>query len=248
MRAFLQNKFVRWVVLPIAILSAIGWNYYRNAFPTCTIRYKLTAEVMTPDGLKTGTSVTQVTYWTQPDYGGGRRPISDVIGEALYVDLGNSKNLFITLTGSESVRTPRDVYAVSGASDAAWLLVKTLGLKWEEFGERKLCESISKYNDAPPISVPPNILPTLVSFKNIDEPDSLVEVNPMDLESSLTGGYRLSKVTIAITNEQVTSGIEKFLSWYPTKKIQSNKLSITSRTDPLQHRLEHYGAYKQPIF
>ena len=104
MRAFFQNRLVRWVLAPALVLSALGWGYFQINYPTCTFRYKLTAEVMTPDGLKTGSSVVEVSYTTQsaPLSQGGR--FDSVLGEATYVDLGDSKNLFVTLGTLDSAQ------------------------------------------------------------------------------------------------------------------------------------------------
>ena len=98
MRAFFQNRLVRWVLAPALVLSALGWGYFQINYPTCTFRYKLTAEVMTPDGLKTGSSVLEVSYHTGPHVLPDPNPRFDtLLGEAVYVDLGQGKNLFVTL-------------------------------------------------------------------------------------------------------------------------------------------------------
>ena len=58
------------------------------------MRYRLTAEVMTPDGPKTGSGVIQVSYASEINLnGGGRRGSNSVVGEAIPVDLGQGTAL-----------------------------------------------------------------------------------------------------------------------------------------------------------
>jgi len=87
---------------PIVVL----WAFYQYEYPTCAFRYKLTAEIQTPDGMKTGSSVMEVSY-SHNDSGGGTGQSADLhmIDEATYVDLGQGKNLFVLLTNRESGRS-----------------------------------------------------------------------------------------------------------------------------------------------
>jgi len=65
----------RLIVIPsiaAAVLGGMGYFWYQSNYPTCTFRYKLTAEVNTPDGVKTGSSVIEVSYSHNGDWGGGQ--------------------------------------------------------------------------------------------------------------------------------------------------------------------------------
>ena len=143
MRAFFQNRLVRWVLAPALVLSALGWGYVQINYPTCSFRYKLIAEVQTPDGLKTGSSVLEVTYSPQwgPLVQGGR--YDTLLGEATYVDLGHGKNLFMTLGTldaaqskeswdrphtASSLREPSDYEKMKWALDPLWLPIKIFKL------------------------------------------------------------------------------------------------------------------------
>lgn len=84
MGAIIRSKFVRWVLAPIAVIWALGWAYMQHEYPTCTFRYKLTAEVQTPVGLKTGSSVVEVSYQRGGDWGGGTHAYDTLRGEATY--------------------------------------------------------------------------------------------------------------------------------------------------------------------
>jgi hypothetical protein len=144
--AIFQNRFLKWVLAPFAVLSSLGWGYFQYEYPTCTFRYKLTAEVMTPEGLKTGSSVIEVSYSsTSPIPNPGRWRLDRLSGEAVFVNLHQGKNLFVTLGNYESGRPFRgwtlpypgshldtqsqsddmfDYSKMNGALSALWLPIK----------------------------------------------------------------------------------------------------------------------------
>lgn len=246
-RKLVPNPVLRWVVLPIAALAFVIWGWYWIDHPSCTIRYKMTAEVMTPDGVKTGSSVTQVTYWSGTGFDSGRTSRSEVIGEALYVDLGQSKNLFITLTGYESSRTdPGHSFRQDYATDAGWLLVKTLGLAWKGFDERELCKDFARFDGAIPKEAGFQNLPLIVSFKDITDFRSAVEVDPANLGATFGDGYSLSKVTLAVSNAEPTVGLDNVLTWFPVKKKEWATLGNRDWATSYVLRLNYLGAFKQP--
>ena len=89
-------------LIGLAIVVLGGFAFIKLAYPTCTFRYKLAAEVMTPEGPKTGSGVIEVSYTHFFSLSGVPNLIQSAKGEAIFVDLGNNKNLFVTLTSWES--------------------------------------------------------------------------------------------------------------------------------------------------
>ena len=249
MKRLFKSKFVRWVILPIIVIASAIWAWVVVEFPTCTVRYRLTAEIITPDGLKTGSSVVQASYHTTGSFLSGPKQISDIVGESLYVDLGQSKNLFITLTHYPSSRIGpgNEPRRPNFASDAGWLLVKALGLTWHGSDERELCRALTEFNGLPAKEVPFQILPLVVAFKDITDPLSATEVDPTNVGATYGDGYTFRKATVALTNDRPSTGIEKILPWYPAKKHDPNRLGVTSVNDPLEYQIERVGAHKQPI-
>ena len=74
----------------VIAIAALGWAWWQLEFPTCKFNYRLTIEVDTPEGLKAGSAVTQVSYSTTLGLP-GRFPHDFVTGEATYVDLGGAR-------------------------------------------------------------------------------------------------------------------------------------------------------------
>lgn len=59
----------------------------------------------------------------------------------------------------------------------------------------------------------PDELPMLVTFTNIDDPKTVMLVDPNHLDSIFGSGARIVRATVRITSEPVTKGIEKTLKW-----------------------------------
>jgi hypothetical protein len=225
-KRILNNWFVKWVLAPVAVLWALGWGYIQINHPTCTFRYKLTAEVMTPEGLKSGSSVLEVSYqmsngWL-PDSRG--KHIDSLRGEAVYVDMGNGRNIFVTLGTLDSnrpspgwfhtnpFREPGEYDLMVGSLDPIWLPVKVFRLGRAEGKELEMCKRIYKFNGSQQTPINSNNLPTLVTFSDLHQPDTALVVNPNNLVTNFGVGHSIV-AKIEISNEPVTLKIDRILPW-----------------------------------
>ena len=55
--------------------------------------------------------------------------------------------------------------------------------------------------------------PMLVTFGNIDDPASVERVDPDDLAFTFGDGVSLKRITVQVTDDPVTTGIEQRLGW-----------------------------------
>jgi hypothetical protein len=249
--AIFQNRFVKWVLAPVAVFGALGWAYFQYEYPTCTFRYKLTAEVMTPDGLKTGSSVLEVSYSHYPDAGGGESANLHMTGEATYVDLGQGKNLFVLLTNRESGRndpnpnSSRTYELAKGALDAFALPIKMFGLTWTFGQEQELCKELVAASTIKKREVPFESLPTLVTFADIGDPKSVKVVQPDRFEVDFGVGYKFLSAKIEAASELPQKSIERVLTWLPEKKPKDHSI-WWSASDPLIDQL-YYISFIQTI-
>jgi hypothetical protein len=246
----LNNWFVKWVLAPVAVLWALGWGYIQINYPTCTFRYKLTAEVMTPDELKSGSSVVEVSYSHNADWGGGPKTYDTLLGEAVFIDLGKGKNLFVTLGTLDSgrpspnwyhinpLKEPADYYKMVGALNPIWLPIKMFELGRTREKEREMCQRVSKFYGTPAKSVPLNNLPTLVTFGDLRQPDTAATVNPNDLVATFGAGYTMA-AKIEISNASVTNRIHDLLPWVPDH--------ITDKVGGGANRLGVFSLFKFPL-
>ena len=69
--------------------------------------------------------------------------------------------------------------------------------------------------------------PMLVAFGDEADPTSVARVDPDDLAASFGEGVTLKRITVALTNDPVTTGIEERLGWLPQyfdKMLDGNRL------------------------
>ncbi len=223
MQRILKNWFVKWVLAPVAVLWALGWGYFQINYPTCTFRYKLTAEVKTPEGVKSGSSVVEVSYAHTGDWGGGNSRDTHVNGDAVYVDLGSGKNLFITLrswaSGRYNEREDRNYSEIEkGSSDIAGLPIKLWDIFWRFGSELQLCKDLNAHKLGMPYEVPFKLLPTLVTFDDVQTAETMRVVQPDTLEKDIGQGYCLVSVQLLSTTEPITHNIENIFSWWIPRK------------------------------
>ena len=180
-------------------------------------RYRLTVEVDTPQGLRTGSSVIEV----ETDVAGARTIPSPgavshrVRGEAVAVDLPGGRTLFALLRSGNDIDWASRVMAMLAPdppADAEDRFQARFDNLLELEGEIAL----------PRIWPPTGHLkersayPMLVTFGDIAEPTSVAEVDPDDLAATFGEGYALRRVTVELTDAPVTTGIEERLGWLPS--------------------------------
>lgn len=186
-------------------------------------RYRLTVEVDTPEGLRTGSSVIEV------EAGKGRSamaPAGSVImynlrGEAATVDLGEGRYLFALLRSKSEVDWAKQVMFLltpSVRSNDGKDYEATFQEMLKRTGEIELP---GYFRNSGHIKNRP-ARPMLVTFGNIDDPTSVEEVDPDDLAATFGDGVSLKRITVQMTDDPVTTGIEKRLEWlseYPEPRL-----------------------------
>ncbi len=179
------------------------------------MRYKMTVEVETPDGPRTGVAVREVElkegggFW----FGEGRSQIK-VRGEAVVVDLPDGQTLFALLASG------------NGQVDYAGRDIRSL---FKQLGGNRIQLWPNPPETNRPIIRDP--LPMLVTFRDIDDPTSVEKAEPDDLAASLGNGYALKSITVTITDDSVTSGIEKRLGWlrnHSNMSFAGNRFPVSS--------------------
>lgn len=204
----------------IAILLLVGFGLWHIIYPTGTWRYKMTVEVETPEGVKTGSAVREVTVISVPQFLPEVRPTVKLKGEAVVVDLGERGVLFALLNGYkfEAARLPFYVFP-SGKGGTTR-------------------EGIEHYKRlrAGPVQLAPAQYPKLVYFKDLNDPktvglvlemkscadpktgvrDTTVCIEADHFEEVYGEGVRLRSVMMEMTDEQVTKRIKEELKWLPS--------------------------------
>jgi hypothetical protein len=172
-------------------------------------KYRMTVEVGTPEGVKSGSSVLAVT----PDRGYSRKGHTGTSGDAVFVDLGSGKNLVALLAHVEDGKVDLDAtnYVALRAYGAA-------------AGRRVNFNDMNKQTGAVPVTGA--LMPVLVTFADPADPATARAVLPDEPEAVLGKGYRLRGIIAEVVpnglwpidfggplGEPVTRGIAARLPW-----------------------------------
>jgi hypothetical protein len=189
----------RMLVAVFLVLSSLGLG----GCGTYDWHQKLTVEIETPDGVKVGSAVTEVSWWENRFFKDGAAFQSEIKGEAAVVDLGNGRYLFALLGHAD------DSGYMAGL--APRIIVDRDGLAWS-LEAIKRAEGLSGR-----LEVPSKHFPMLVTFTDINDPKSVKEVDPANLGATFGAGYALKSIALEVTDEAVTEGkIETVLGWTKT--------------------------------
>jgi hypothetical protein len=191
-------------------------------------RYRLTLEVDTPEGVKTGSSVIEVSTAMSGDNAipSPNTLSTRVRGEAVTVDLGKRGVMFALLRTEHSVDWAAGVLGSSAKRvtfeevhdeiertnrDPSFdiSMQRTLALKGKYDVQRYYDEN----NHTPGAKHPPSYYPIMVTFTDMADPKSVTKLDPDNLAARFGKGVELKRMTVERTDDEVTSGIEKRLGW-----------------------------------
>lgn len=196
--------FGSWAVLPLFGCSPQLPDY----------RYRLTVEVDTPVGIRSGSSVIQVASHVSSKY--SLRPgnvTTQVTGEAVAVDLPGGETLFALLVKPGSAEGA-NAYAFDALVAKPWV-------GWKEYVAQ--VHALTKMRDKG--ELPLEDWPMLVTFSDNNDPTSVRRISPQDLSSTFGSGIKIRQITVQVTQARVTTGIRERLSWlgtYPEPALNPN--------------------------
>lgn len=202
---------------------------------TYSYRYKMVVEVETPDGLKTGSAVHEtIVSKSNVDLGdlNAKRGMR-TRGEAVAVDLPGGQTLFALLPDSSLTQAVLDPEWKNDWVDSAKRISSG------DTPEGPIAMTGGKQTDrfAKPVGYP-----MLVRFRDIADPKTVEEVDPANLAASFGAGVRLRRITLQVTDEDVTEGIEKRLVWL--QQIPERNLNLEhGQTDFSVSATLHHGDF-----
>lgn len=204
-------RIVQAAWLALAALMLPGCAVAEDKAPD--YRYRLTVEVETPEGVKTGSSVIEVEQSLSRSTAAPAKVgvLRKVRGEAVAVDLPNGKTLFALLRSENNVDWASYVFVYLATHEKGKPFIDQLDNVLEVAGERTLPRMW------PPVGFleERSAYPMLVTFGDLADPTSVAEVDPDDLAASFGEGVRLKRITVELTDDPVTTGIEDRLGWLP---------------------------------
>lgn len=193
----------KWKLACVIAALAILVGCDQLGFHSWQWRQKLTVVVETPEGVRSGSSVSEArvyrnpTWWGVGDARGAGR--TSFRGEAVAVDLGNGQYLFVLLRR----------YGFETAWKAFVPEPKQPRNREQSHQMYDLLEKLRETR-----TLPAELFPFFGAFRDVRDPASFERVNPIDLSSTFGSGFRLRSVTLTMTNEPVTENhIELILPW-----------------------------------
>jgi hypothetical protein len=249
------------LVIGLLVLVILSYAGCKIVYPSRTVNFRMTYEVETPEGLKAGSGVLAATKTIFPEIN-GRTGWAATNGEAVVVDLGKRGTFYALLsspshpggdghvgmlilvfdiadkTDRHEAQSVHNFAALSGRRemtyDQPWIITS---------GGQKI---------APPGRTMAWDLPILVRFGDEADPRTVEAIDPGNLAASFGEGVRLKRVIIEITDQPVTTGIQKRLTWlgiYPELSLDPDnpKLVEPIATAPLKRLLRHgqFRSYTQ---
>lgn len=156
-------------------------------------RFKMTVEVETPEGVKTGWSVYEVQgIGTQDLITGGNGSYTKLRGEAVAVDLPGGKTLFALL---------RMANATSADDHVGIMSMMTMDPAMTNTKKDQSAKRIARGDGIKsPANVAPENYPMLVMFRDNSDPTSVELVDPQMIG--------VKRIMVEVTEEDVTAAIE----------------------------------------
>lgn len=183
-----------------------------------TYRYRMTVEVDTPQGLRSGSSVIEVHTVRGsgiPDTARSTR----TRGEGAAVDLPGGLTLFALLRGEGTYGA--DHYAPNAYEPVLTQKLGPLGkdASWDawlhELSRQRKPAVLPRRLLRPANNEPWLTYPLLVQFRDIRDPRSVKAVDPDDLGASFGPGTKLKRIVIEITDAPISATMKDRLPWLP---------------------------------
>ncbi|MGO8739985.1 hypothetical protein [Rhodoblastus sp.] len=202
---FRAGKWLLGAAVVLAALAAI----YRTATPSTSLNYKLSVDVDDNGIPRHGEGVIKVVFQSMGPLLIDNTPqwAIGVVGEAFPVDLGARGAFFVLLSRDRTRDTS------SGAGRDALGSYFNFYVNDLPNGSGSIAKMNALGASHAATDIKPDQLPTLVRLRDINNPKTVEIVDPDQLDLSFGPGVRIVKARAEITDEPVTKGIRKQLSW-----------------------------------
>lgn len=193
---------MKYIALAGALL--LMTNTACSAFVTTgSWRYKTTVTVETPEGVKSGSAVREVTVSTGDEFLPEMHPTVKVRGEAVAVDLGKRGVLFAIM---------RDEYSPSYAYGVVF---KAFPIPGKPTGAEGMTPEGIRYYESlkAKTRLKKKNFPMFVRFRDINDPKTVERVDPENLAASFGNGVKLTGIDIEMTEDDVTMNVAERILW-----------------------------------
>lgn len=228
--------FMKKLLIIIVLLVTGVAVWWQSQYSEASFRYKMTVTVETPEGIKTGSAVREISMVSRQPLLGESNDTHVKLekGEAVVVDLEERGVLFALLQGNgiDAIQ----IFFRAFPSPCKEGAISRCGLRYySSLGVGKKTKLASRD------------YPMFVTFENLSDPKSVKSVLEIktctDIETGIPDSSRciekdrfeelfgrnvqLQSVEIEITDESATWKVERWLKWLPEKKGVSGVIGST---------------------
>jgi hypothetical protein len=200
-----------------AIIVGGLYAAYLVILPTAYLRYRLTLDVDVDRVTHTGSGVVEIAYQPLPDWlvniGGGSHFGGEMRGCAITVDLGERGLLFVVNSRPFLEDPKTHLLALPKLASLVMLPFVAYRLPQDydpSSGLAAVRELQAKHGS---VEVPPDGLPMVVRFRNINDGDTIEELDPRDLTAAYGPGVRLARARFEFTTDPVSSMPKTWPKW-----------------------------------
>jgi hypothetical protein len=219
------------IVLALVLVGVVVWKHRTETF-----RFRMTVEVDTPAGVRSGTSVMEnrVRHFI-PIMMDGVGIIFETKGEALAVDLPDGRTLFLLVRPDCDYLDRALIAANEGAARPA------LSRRYDRMAPRKFARDMRRTGAL--VTIPPDERCTrMVWFRDLADPGSFEQADPEALAASLGPGVSLRRITFQASNDDISRDILKRLPWVAEGSVWlSTKSKESWHSDPKRHPIYRYN-------
>ena len=186
--------------------AALAIGVFKLKYPSHAWRQRITFVVATPQGEKVGSAVQAVEWTPNPIFKDGAAfHLTTLKGEAVAVEIAPGRVLFALLNGPGGYEHIGLIalYQFGGGRPGG------RDYPWTDSN----FAAVRAAHGAAATPLRPDLYPSLVTFRDLNDPTTVEQVDPANLAASFGEGVKLARVTIELTDAQVTTGIEKKLNW-----------------------------------
>ncbi|MCP4072332.1 MAG: hypothetical protein GY742_11415 [Hyphomicrobiales bacterium] len=209
-------------LLIFILLRMIGCSWVR---PHYQWNYKLSIEVETTSGPLSAHSVIGVkanpANFMRRQFDGYE---FDITGEAVVLEIpvnGVKQYLFLLLKSLKRHSKAATIAAIAYADELGEMDARSVHIN--PVANYDWLPMVKKLRGKPAAILKTDTYPLLVTFTDINDPASVVRVDPYDLEKHFGTGVKLKAVTLEITGEPVTKGeVEKVTGWWKKENKPAN--------------------------
>lgn len=217
-------RVLKWIGIGALILIVFPLGYCALTWPYYSWHQKMTVQVEVDGKTYSGSSVSYV-FWRQNDsFSAMHGPawVSGVKGEAVVIELPENKYFFALLSYAGNTEYTANLATRVMASEP----------KHRVWGENAF-RAVLKQKGMAPLVLSEDHYPLFVTFKDINDPATVVEFFPYAREA-WSPNIILKDITLEITNEPVTRGrVEQVLGWLKSLKGGYLHGGFTSKGAPL---------------